>query len=84
MFSKRLIIGAGGHGQAVGALFNATIEHYCLLDYFAYKGVGVKLAGGVKVGKLAWLQAVCCAGYFFQVLENESHLPGEILRGENS
>ena len=30
---------------------------------FAETGVGVQLAGGVKIGARAWLQAGCSAGY---------------------
>src|SRR5690606_4697869 len=36
---------------------NATVDHDVVMDDFSHLGVGVQLAGGVKVGAAAWLQA---------------------------
>lgn len=66
----------------LGTLINAnsTVDHDCFLDEFAHIGVGVNLAGGVKVGKGAWLQAGCSAGYFIEVTDGASFKPGTVLR----
>jgi len=66
-----------GLGSLVNA--NATVDHDCLLDEFAHIGVGVNLAGGVKVGKDAWLQAGCCAGYNIIIEAGIVYLPGSVL-----
>jgi sugar O-acyltransferase (sialic acid O-acetyltransferase NeuD family) len=67
-----------GLGVLVNA--NSTIDHDCLLDEFAHIGVGVSLAGGVKVGKGAWLQAGCSAGYFIEVADGANFQAGTSLR----
>ncbi|MEW6996611.1 hypothetical protein AADZ86_02735 [Colwelliaceae bacterium BS250] len=66
---------------ALGSLVNANaaVDHDCFLDEFAHIGVGVNLAGGVKVGKSVWLQAGCSAGYFVEVADDELVPPGTIL-----
>jgi len=56
-----------GLGALVNA--NATVDHDCVLDEFAHVGVGVSLAGGAKVGKAAWLQVGCSAGYLVEVAD---------------
>lgn len=66
-----------GLGTLVNA--NATIDHDCILDDFAHIGVGVSLAGGTKVGKAAWLQAGCCAGYNVEIGDKESIPPGTVV-----
>ncbi len=67
-----------GTGTLINA--NSTIDHDCFLDEFAHIGVGVNLAGGVKVGKEAWLQAGCSAGYYIEVADGASFQPGTVLR----
>lgn len=69
-----------GLGALVNA--NATVDHDCILDEFAHIGVGVSLAGGVKVGKAAWLQAGCCAGYFVDVADGEIIETGTIIEAK--
>ena len=66
----------------VGALVNAnaTVDHDCVLDEFAHIGVGVSLAGGVRIGKSAWLQAGCSAGYFVDVADGKVVDTGTILK----
>ncbi|WP_019026738.1 hypothetical protein [Colwellia piezophila] len=66
----------------LGALINAnaTVDHDCVLGVFAHIGVAVSLAGGVKVGKAAWLQAGCSAGYFVEVADGEVVETGTTLK----
>lgn len=66
-----------GLGSLVNA--NATVDHDCILDDFAHIGVGVNLAGGVKVGKAAWVQAGCSAGYNVEIDDKELITPGTII-----
>lgn len=66
-----------GKGVIVNA--GAVVDHDAKLDDLVHLGVGVKLAGGVIVGRLAWLQAGCCAGYNVTVPEAEVYTPGTIL-----
>lgn len=70
-------------GQATIINANATLDHDAVLANFAnfaHLGVGVQIAGGVKIGARAWLQAGCCAGYNVVVGEAE-HIPaGTALR----
>lgn len=76
------MVGVGavlGQGAIVNA--NATVDHDVVLGDFAHLGVGVQLAGGVKVGARAWLQAGCCAGYHVVVEEGALHAPGTVLQG---
>jgi len=58
---------------------NATIDHDCLLGDFAHIGVGVQLAGGVKVGAMSWLQAGCSCGYFVELESGVVLSPGTVL-----
>ena len=69
-----------GLGSLVNA--NATVDHDCVLDEFAHIGVGVSLAGGVKIGKGAWLQAACCAGYHVVIESGIVYPPGTVLTSE--
>lgn len=66
-----------GRGVIVNA--GAIVDHDASLDEFAHLGVGVQLAGGVKVKARAWLQAGCCAGYGVIVAEAEVLAPGTVL-----
>ena len=59
---------------------NAAVDHHCVLEDFAHLGVGVSLAGGVKVGKSAWLQAGCVAGYARLISESANFPPGSIIQ----
>jgi sugar O-acyltransferase (sialic acid O-acetyltransferase NeuD family) len=66
-----------GRGVIVNA--GAIVDHDVSLDQFAHLGVGVQLAGGVKVHARAWLQAGCCAGYGVVVEEADVLAPGTVL-----
>lgn len=66
-----------GEGAIVNA--NSTVDHDATLGDFAHLGVGVQLAGGVRVGHRAWLQAGCCAGYHVDVADGSVVLPGTAL-----
>tara|TARA_R110002073_G_scaffold25832_3_gene85295 strand:- start:28624 stop:29202 length:579 start_codon:yes stop_codon:yes gene_type:complete len=66
-----------GRGVIVNA--GAIVDHDVSLDEFAHLGVGVQLAGGVKVEARAWLQAGCCAGYGVVVAEAAVVAPGTAL-----
>lgn len=44
-----------GYGAIVNA--HATVDHDAYLGELSHLGVGVHLAGGVRVGARAWLQA---------------------------
>ncbi|WP_339079440.1 acetyltransferase [Pseudomonas sp. TMP9] len=67
-----------GQGGIVNA--NATVDHDTSLGDFAHLGVGVQLAGGVKIGARAWLQAGCSAGYQVVVGEGTVYAPGSVLQ----
>jgi sugar O-acyltransferase (sialic acid O-acetyltransferase NeuD family) len=69
-----------GEGAIVNA--NATVDHDAILGDFAHLGVGVQLAGGVKIGARAWLQAGCSAGYQVMVGEGVVFTPGSVLQAE--
>jgi UDP-3-O-[3-hydroxymyristoyl] glucosamine N-acyltransferase len=63
-----------GRGCVVNV--NASVDHHCRLDDFAHLGVGVHLAGGVRVGASAWMQAGSSAGYRVEVPAGSVVLPG--------
>lgn len=67
----------GGKGVIVNA--HATVDHDAALGDFAHLGVGVHLAGGVRIGARAWLQAGCCAGYRVVVVDGAVLAPGTVL-----
>lgn len=67
-------------GRAAIINANATLDHDAVLGDFAHLGVGVQIAGGVRVGARAWLQAGCSAGYSVVVAENENIAAGTALR----
>lgn len=67
-----------GEGDIVNV--HATVDHDARLGDFAHLGVGVQLAGGVKIGARAWLQAGCSAGY--RVADGEVCAPGTVLRAD--
>lgn len=64
-----------------GAILNAgsTVDHDATLGDFAHLGVGVQIAGGVRIGARTWLQAGCCAGYRVVVPDGAQHGPGTAL-----
>jgi len=66
-----------GKGAIINA--NATVDHDVQMGDLSHIGVGVQLAGGVKIGARAWLQAGACCGYNVQVAEGELVLPGTAL-----
>ena len=66
-----------GKGAIINA--NATVDHDVVMDDFAHLGVGVQLAGGVKVGAAAWLQAGSSCGYNVVVESGVVHGPGTVL-----
>ncbi|SHM85406.1 acetyltransferase [Phytopseudomonas punonensis] len=75
------MVGVGaiiGRGAIVNA--NATVDHDAILGAFAHLGVGVQLAGGVKVGRRAWLQAGCSAGYHVVIEDGALLSPGTVLK----
>jgi sugar O-acyltransferase (sialic acid O-acetyltransferase NeuD family) len=55
---------------------NASVDHHCKLEDFAHLGVGVHLAGGVRIGTSAWMQAGSSAGYNVEVAPEANILPG--------
>lgn len=67
-------------GRAAIINANATLDHDAVLGDFAHLGVGVQIAGGVRVGARAWLQAGCSAGYNVVVPEAENVPAGTALR----
>lgn len=90
--SPRAMVGAGcaimalamvgvdaslGEGVIINA--NATVDHDAEAGDFAHLGVGVQLAGGVRVGARSWLQAGCSAGYNVVVPEGSVIGPGTAL-----
>lgn len=66
-----------GKGAIINA--NATVDHDVVMDDFAHLGVGVQLAGGVKVGAAAWLQAGSSCGYNVVVEAGVVHAAGTVL-----
>ncbi|MDA7088500.1 acetyltransferase [Pseudomonas sp. SA3-5] len=69
-----------GEGAIVNA--HATVDHDASLGDFAHLGVGVQLAGGVKIGAWAWLQAGCSAGYRVVVADGVVCAPGTVLQAD--
>jgi sugar O-acyltransferase (sialic acid O-acetyltransferase NeuD family) len=69
-----------GRGCVVN--INASVDHHCRLDDFAHLGVGVQLAGGVKVGAAAWMQAGSSAGYRVEVPSGEVVMPSSGLSAD--
>lgn len=55
---------------------NVSVDHHCILEDYAHLGVGVQLAGGVKVGQSAWMQAGSSVGYRVKVPAGANILPG--------
>lgn len=68
-----------GKGVIINA--NATADHDVQMGDFAHLGVGTQLAGGVKVGARAWLQAGSSCGYHVEVEEGALFGPGTVLTG---
>nr|WP_245399645.1 acetyltransferase [Atopomonas sediminilitoris] len=66
-------------GEATIVNANATVDHDANLGDYAHLGVGVQLAGGVKIGTRVWLQAGCSAGYRVVVADEMVFAPGEVL-----
>ncbi|WP_414730207.1 acetyltransferase [Zhongshania aliphaticivorans] len=66
-------------GRATIINANVTLDHDAVLGDFAHLGVGVQIAGGVRVGARAWLQAGCCAGYNVVVPDSASIAAGTAL-----
>lgn len=69
-------------GQGVIINANATVDHDVVMEDLSHIGVGVQLAGGVKIGARAWLQAGSSCGYGVVVEEGMTFGPGTVLRGE--
>ena len=69
-------------GRAAIINANATLYHDAVLGDFGHLGVGVQIAGGVRVGARAWLQAGCSAGYNVVVPDAENIPAGTALRAE--
>lgn len=67
-------------GRAAIINANATLDHDAVLGDFAHLGVGVQIAGGVRVGARAWLQAGCSAGYNVVVPDAQNVPAGTALR----
>ncbi len=66
-----------GEGAIVNA--GAVVDHDACLEDLVHLGVGVNIAGGVRVGACAWLQAGCCAGYRVVVADGALYAPGTAL-----
>ena len=66
-----------GKGAIINS--NATVDHDVVMDDFAHLGVGVQLAGGVKVGAAAWLQAGSSCGYSVVVEAGVVYEAGTVL-----
>lgn len=66
-----------GEGAIVNA--GAVVDHDACLGDLVHLGVGVNIAGGVRVGACAWLQAGCCAGYRVVVADGALYAPGTAL-----
>ncbi len=67
-------------GRAAIINANATLDHDAVLGDFGHLGVGVQIAGGVRVGARTWLQAGCSAGYNVVVPDAENVPAGTALR----
>lgn len=63
-------------GKGCVVSVNVSVDHHCRLEDYAHLGVGVQLAGGVHVGKSAWMQAGSSAGYGVVVPDEANVLPG--------
>lgn len=66
-----------GTGTIINA--NTTLDHDAYVGDFAHLGIGVQIAGGVRVGARAWLQAGCCAGYCVDIPAGQLVPPGTAL-----
>lgn len=66
-----------GKGAVINA--NATVDHDVVMEDFAHIGVGVQLAGGVRIGARAWLQAGSSCGYHVVVEPGVWLGPGTVL-----
>lgn len=61
-----------------GAIVNtgAVIDHHAVVEDFGHLGVGVVMAGGTRLGRAAWLQAGCAAGYGVAIPAGHVAAPG--------
>lgn len=66
-----------GRGVIINA--NATVDHDVVMEELSHIGVGVQLAGGVRVGARAWLQAGSSCGYHVVVEPGLKFGPGTVL-----
>lgn len=66
-----------GDGCIINA--NSTLDHDAQMDEYSHLGVGVHIAGGVKVGKQVFLQAGSCAGYYVSIPDGLIVAPGTIF-----
>lgn len=66
-----------GRGVIINA--NATVDHDVVMEELSHIGVGVQLAGGVRVGARAWLQAGSSCGYQVVVEPGVKLGPGTVL-----
>lgn len=74
------VVGTGARlGQGVIVNAGAVVDHDAFVEDYAHLGVGVSLAGGVRVGASAWLQAGCSAGYGVVIDTNSVIVPGQAL-----
>ena len=67
-------------GKAAIVNSNATVDHDVVMEDYSHIGVGVHLAGGVKLGAEAWLQAGSCCGYNVVVEAGFVGGPGTTLK----
>jgi sugar O-acyltransferase (sialic acid O-acetyltransferase NeuD family) len=70
-------VSAVGKGAIINA--NATVDHDVIMGDFAHLGIGVQLAGGVKIGARAWLEAGSSCGYNVEVSPGANFGPGSVL-----
>lgn len=67
-----------GRGVIINA--NATVDHDAVMEELSHIGVGVQLAGGVRIGARAWLQAGSSCGYHVVVDADANLAPGSVLK----
>jgi len=67
-----------GKGVIINA--NATVDHDAVMEELSHIGVGVQLAGGVRVGQRAWLQAGSSCGYHVVVDADTNLPPGSVSK----
>jgi len=74
------VVGALAHvGYAAIINAGAIVDHDAVIGDYSHLGVGVKLAGGVRVGSRVWLKVGSCAGYHVEISNNMVSSVGAIF-----